>query len=311
MFGNLSPDILYIVQSYLGKSFEMLFLSKYIYSCAIPWFYDNIVLNLNIYPFNKHCKCIYMKDGKCDVWPVVLKKLYLSNNFYDENKLLLPDKLEILSFGYESNYDLSNVIWPDNLVHLSLGVTFNYPLDNVIFPQSLKVLDFSSRFNHSLDNVIFPKNLKMLILSSDFNHPLENVKFPDSIKLLILGNDFNHPIDNVQWPAKLEELFFSEDFNQRIDRTKWPANLKELDLGFAFNFPVKNIPETVEILKLGFELEEKYYYEFIKKIPQNLKVVVYKGNLNYYLPHLNKNMDELRRQNLFPSVHWEDRNYTD
>jgi hypothetical protein len=294
MLENLSPDILYTIQDYLGKSkFEMLFLSKYIHSCVVFWFYDNIFLDLNKYSFNEKCKCITMKEyeKKCDAWPASLKTLYLANNFDNDNKLFLPSKLEKLSLGCDFNYDISHarVIWPDNLVYLNLGEAFNYPLDNIALPQSLQILEISSKFNHSLDNIIWPQNLKMLMLGCDFNYSLENVKFPDSIVILDLGTDFNHSVDNVRWPAELEILNFSSEFNYSIKNVRWPPDLKELDLGFRFNQPVKNIPKTVEILKLSSKLDEQYYDEFIKRIPKNIKTVIYRGELNYKLPQLDKN----------------------
>ena len=126
---------------------------------------------------------------------------------------LLPQTLEMLSFGGRFNQSLEGVNLPSNLQSLTFGHDFNQSLEGVNLPRNIQSLTFGWWFNKSLEGVNLPSNLQSLTFGDDFNQSLEGVNLPSNLQSLTFGWCFNQSLEGVNLPSNLQSLTFGRDFN--------------------------------------------------------------------------------------------------
>jgi len=183
-----------------------------------------------------------------------------SDNDQGENFTLIPNTVERLSFGEKFNKSLDFI--PKSIKYLELGDNFNLPLNNL--PSSLEEITFGSNFNQNIDNL--PENIKKIYFGFGFNRPIDFL--PYGVKFISFGYLFNKPIDNL---GKVTHVIFGKMFNQSIN----------------------SLPDSVELIVIGFELIGNTlmnslgnFSQKINKLPENLKYIFIESHYIY--------MNELR-----------------
>jgi len=168
-------------------------------------------------------------NKKIDNLPLNLKKLKLSEDF---NQTIdnLPNLLEILILGYE----------------------FNECVD--FLPISLKTLFIDGIFNQCLDNL--PENLETLILSSrNYNKDVKNLP---NLKILC-WSVYDYKAEMIM-PNSLETFIYLSVYEGHNPEIKYSKNLKNLVMR-DYDGELINLPDSLEMLALGYELQFYNYYD--------------------------------------------------
>jgi hypothetical protein len=224
-------------------------------------------------------------------------ELDLSNIKYHYPLDNLPPQIISLVLNWDYNYPLDNL--PCNLKQLLLGGEFNQPLDYL--PETLKILKIG--FHYSYDLLNLPKSLTTLIIHS---HNIRNINL-DLPNLTTLHLDyiiFDNNTDNndnancnlnnqlINLNKTLKELVLSSNISSNVNKyidmhilekfcvletlhignynnriNKFPPNLKHLIFD-NYNYVLDNLPDTVEILEIGYESNLDLNY-----LPKNLKIL--------------------------------------
>lgn len=201
--------------------------------------------------------------------------------------------------------------FPDSIKILRFGQCFNQPLSRNLYktknvvqrlPSFLIDLEFGHCFDQQICSYvenILPESLKSLRLGNYFNKPvccqIEGhfncdclFKLPKELRFLELGNEFNQPINNL---PNLRTLIIGADFDHQIScncegycycQKRLPKTL--ITLLFStyskFNKKINNLPDTIEILKIG-----KYFSQDIRKLPYNLSKIILHKKFRNLLPN--------------------------
>lgn len=134
----------------------------------------------------------------------------------------------------------------------------------------------------------FPKNLKKL------NIDYKQIHIPKGLRLLEIYQ-YNKQI----FPESLEYLFVN---TSEIKIENFPSNLKYLKFYRQYNFPLDNLPDSLEVLILPLD-----YNLPILKFPKNLKFLGIKRKYNHVLENLPDSLETLHiighynKQIKFPS----------
>lgn len=145
------------------------------------------------------------------------------------------------------------------------------------------------------------KNVPVYVISSDIMHVRDKIKYADcirnitkwepvlgyskKIKYISLSSKFNTPWDKNLLPDTVEAIYFHEKckFNYNISAINLPPNLKKISFGYAFNKPIDNLPDTVEILVF---CKNSRFNQFINKFPKKLREVYFGDNYIKPLLHI-------------------------
>ena len=250
--------------------------------------------------------------------PINLKKLKLGNHFVREfngSNLINLIKLE---FGDYFNENITNL--PPNLKYLKFG----YYFDSIIskYPLNLEYLEFGNHYNQPINNL--PQKLKILILGYYFKQPINNlpdsliditlgesfcwtIKYPSSLKSLKIkynlfdikidgwtnlknlmnldmcynnNNNFKSLINLRYLSIKKENFYFDKIELQKCNK------LKYLELGFKID--ILHLPKNLEILKLNYELKNKF-----PRIYGHTKInIIYNHNKKIYSIERKKTMKD-------------------
>lgn len=216
---------------------------------------------------------------------------------FDDDKIILPDKLKVLKFGSKFN---KIIYYPSNIYYLEYGRLFNKPVDNL--PSSLEFLIFGDSFNQSLDYL--GSCLKFLSIGVSFSNTLDNL--PNSLESLFLTNYHSHKLNNL--PFGLKELINFKDnyifrnitikeilkistnndyINKRklylrydLDEKILTLNVKMLDLEYLppninYLYLGNNIKHNISVVPIGLKYLKLGYNDYLSP------------NLLYNLPKLN------------------------
>ena len=241
---------------------------------------------LDIYLISKYKKLIFsdyeLNDNLFERYEdSKLKDLSSLKSKFNQSVSNLPLNLTHLTFGVNFNQDVSNL--PPNLTHLTFGDCFNKEVNNL--PINLTHLIFGYYFNQVVNNL--PLNLSHLTFGCDFNQDISNL--PPNINYLTFGYCFNQEVNCL--PPNLTHLTFSWHFNKKVDNL--PGNLTHLTFGTCFNQELNNLPPTITHLTLGvrfqkfFEIPYRIKYlklgcnnkYIIDNIPNNVEELDYGFNL--------------------------------
>ena len=142
-------------------------------------------------------------------------KLILSNNFFYNNKLLIPlnnkyyySKIKKVFYNfkfinvYYDDYDFvsGDIFYKNKTIKiLSLHYSYHYKISDSVL--HLVTSDFS------IEPVKYPKKLISFRIIS-FNSKLSKLKLPQSLKELYLSCNYNRTIEENDLPHNLEKLVF-------------------------------------------------------------------------------------------------------
>jgi hypothetical protein len=116
---------------------------------------------------------------------------------------------------------------PPNLEELYLGWSYNQPLDDL--PETLGILQVGASFTHDLDSL--PDGLLGLAIVDD--------RYGDFAQ-------FDKPFK--KFPSSLMRLSIRGLFKQEVE--EWPPNLELLVLGYYYNKPIKNLPDSLKVFRM-------------------------------------------------------------
>ena len=157
-------------------------------------------------------------------------------------------------------------------------IIFSYDYNEVPeIPNFIKKIKFVNNFNSCVDNL--PKNIEEIKFGDEFNQPVD--KLPKSLLVLEFGNNFNQSVDSL--PGNLRELYFNRKMNCKFDKSldKLPNNLKILGISSSFNNTLDNLPDSLEELLLEPKYCRSIFSQEIKRLPRNLKKIIYPRNYPY------------------------------
>jgi hypothetical protein len=211
--------------------------------------------------------------------PLNLKRLTILG-FCDKSTYILPSNIHTLIINWQDKCKLDIDNLPPNIHTLELTGNFNLPVDHL--PSNLHTLILGRKFNHPIDHL--PSNLHTLIMKGQrFNYPINNL--PANLHTFQLGckihasdfgenefwnfqHDFNCSVDHL--PSNLHVLDLSGGyqniFNQKINN--FPSKLHTLRLGICFNYPLDNLPRTLEILEFD---DIGHFNQPLHKLPSTLR----------------------------------------
>jgi len=197
-------------------------------------------------------------------------KTIIFDKNYDNIKIgHLPINIENIIFNDESQYNRSIDNYPFNLKKIKFGNCFSQPLDNL--PSSLEELEFASdsEFNCPINDL--PNLIKKIVFGKYFNMLLNNLP-PNLEYLSILSNCYSHELKNL--PLNLKYLYFYDepDYYCCKEIKLFPNKLIEIRFPFNYSFEIKNLPESVEIIRIS------YKYLFANELRSNYpekKIIIY------------------------------------
>lgn len=176
-----------------------------------------------------------------------VKLLILKVDFFNKDKLVLPDSVEyLIVYGKAKNL----VIESKNLHTLICKDGFK--CDAKKLPVMLHTLVLDDTYNDKLGNL--PHKLLYLYTGNDFDQDVSNL--PHELKILICGNKFNKKVDFL--PKGLEIFVSGNKFNHDVEKL---IDVKVLMLGDSFNQVLPNLLQA-KYLSLGKDFNQYFnYYE--------------------------------------------------
>lgn len=229
----------------------------------------NIKINLDSLPSGLEDLIIigyYHSDLNC--LPINLKKLHLPSEY--TNKIInVPENLEELKIPLEYKY-LDNFKNCKKLKKIIIGFSYMYNIyTNSYFninsiPQTIEEIKFGDTFNQSIE--FFPPKIKKITFGYNFNP--DSISIPDTIEYIEFGYKFNGIIK--KYSSNLKYLKFGMNYNKEINNLPVILKIFEFDECEEYKLDISNIPESVEIIKLG-----KYMISNKINLPKNLKKITY------------------------------------
>lgn len=176
---------------------------------------------------------------------------------------------------------------------------FNDSIDNL--PDHIETLwiNFISNNNTPIDK--YPSSLKKIYYGVCFKGFIKNLS--DSITHIYLLCDMTNPIT---FPSNLKFLRFRHEYNYPLDNLpnsleilhmptyfkykiyKFPKSLKEIEFSTDYNYLIDNLPDSVEIIKLGYFFDRE-----INKFPVLLKKIYFDDKFNEDINNLPDSVEEL------------------
>lgn len=178
--------------------------------------------------------------------PPSVKSLELLGVMLDENKNILPDRLEKFEAGC---YFENEIFFPKTLKKIVIDKGYPFSLTDKI-PDSVTELVLECYGKTPLGKL--PSRLEKLVLDSCYNHPI-SLSLPETLVFLELGEQFD---EDLICPKHLQTLRLVHNFSKRekyektIDFSKC-KNLKTFYLEGRFSDI--QIPKGVENLELVFQ----------------------------------------------------------
>eukprot|EP00435_Cladocopium_sp_Y103_P016869 s1943_g4.t1 len=194
----------------------------------------------------------------------------------------LPESLEDLTVGFNSNQGLNEMTMPNGLQTLTFGRDFNQSLEGVTLPSSLQTLTFGGCCNQSFEGVTLPPSLEALTFGHNFNQSLEGVTLPPSLQTLTFGQNFNKSLAGVTLPSSLQTLTFGQNFNQSLAGVTLPSSLKTLTFGYDFNQSFEGVPLPPSLQTLTFGGSFNQSFEGVT-LPPSLQALTLGHNFNQSL----------------------------
>jgi hypothetical protein len=122
----------------------------------------------------------------------------------------------------------------------------------------------------------------------------------NNITYIKLGEDFNQHIDNQQISFSFEKKEFTNRKNKfwLIKYSYLPNSLTRLELGFDFDQPINNLPNSLNHLLFSFG---SHFNQQINYLPSNLKYLVFNAQsfFNQPINYLPNNLRYLILGNAF------------
>lgn len=191
----------------------------------------------------------------------------------------LPPSLHTLAVRYKKSPTTSFYHFPPNLRSLIITSKQDFHIYNLptitllglsgtiphTLPSTLTVINFMAGFNSSVDNL--PHSVLHLYFEDSFNQSIANL--PPNLLALHLGHAFNHPLDHLPHTLLFLQIH-SAHFNYPVNNL--PCSLETLDLSKAsisqFKQNFISLPPHVKNLKLGAE-----YQTAVGFLPPSIEVL--------------------------------------
>ncbi len=156
----------------------------------------------------------------------------------------------------------------DNII--KFNDKFNKPIDIWIkyLTDSISIIDLSEAFdyNYLIDN------LSNLLNEYDKQCIIKQIKF---------GRLFSHRLDSLPNSLQVLDLSSNDKFDYPLDNL--PESLIILKTGWDFNHPLDNLPNGLRILDLNSSLN---FNHTLDKLPESVTVLKLKGEFNHRLDNL-------------------------
>lgn len=265
-FGELIVDVILQITDYLSDKEKINFLSVdkktylLVHHVTLNQYYKlNNIINL---PFYDRFESVIIEnyiDDKIS-FPKKIKQLVM---ILDDDVIIknLPKNIQTLAILGSSSIEIeipANVVFlymHDNvrilneIPHICKKITFYGILRKDIIPNYIKNLELDNLDEEIKDFI--PKSVKRLGLNLDPNcfWQFNCSNIPGHIEELVFGNNFNENLVS-KFPSSITSIIFGENFNQPL-QNHLPDNLEILSLGPAFSQSLKDLPESLIIIRLG------------------------------------------------------------
>jgi hypothetical protein len=154
--------------------------------------------------------------------PQSLKKFTFDPPYCNCRKIskgVLPESLEILTFGHMFNSEINVGVLPQFLKILTFGSTFNKPIKRNVLPNSIITLTFGELYNYEFDRGVLPKFLDTLKMGYWYSQPFKKDVLPMYLKTLIFCG-FYSKIGASILPDSLERLDIRTDYSDVVCNKK-------------------------------------------------------------------------------------------
>lgn len=201
---------------------------------------------------------------RTEVDTIIFDKTFIGNI-----NSLLPNNIKNIIFDDKSLFDNKITELPEGLEKIKFGNFFSQSLD--LMPSSLKELEFSqdSVFNCQINDL--PCLLEKITFGKYFNMPLDNL--PHNLKYLnINSNSFTLELKNLPKNLKYLYMYNSPDYYYSKQINKIPPELKEIQYPWNYGYPIDNLSNSVEIVRISYDY---MYKKDIEILYPNKKIIIY------------------------------------
>lgn len=162
---------------------------------------------------SQDCKCKNCKRERNAKNRIL--KYNRSNDSYTYLKNASPTVDDILrdvkklKFSSNFNFPIFKGVIPESVNVLTFGHCFNQPITNII-PPFVKKLQFGNNFNQCISLGDIPSGVEKLVFGKCFNKNIEVGAIPNSVKILIFRGNFSKFIYPELIPRSVSVLIFNE-----------------------------------------------------------------------------------------------------